>query len=151
MKQKIRIIASLLLVFCMFGGTASQAAATSIMEDAVVESQVEPRLVRLAAASAYILVDQDAGKITSKAVATSRTTTDTVNVTLYLQKFTRNTWSSVKSWNDEEAHTITMIRNYFGGESGKYRTLAVIDVYDASDNLVESVSLTSEEKLYVAP
>ena len=70
---------------------------------------------------------------------------------IILNGCSHNFWTSIKTWSFEETFTIDVAKSYYTAQSGTYRTLVVIEVYDASDRFVEEVTEESYEKTYSAP
>ena len=151
MKQKIQIIIPLVLAICMCGGLTSHAFARDVVEAELVQNQIEPRFAHLMSVAPTITINANTGKITCGLVANSRVSTDTLEGTVYLQKLTNNTWNSIKSWSFEGTFTVDVSKSYYTAQSGTYRTLAVIEVYDASGRLIEEVTEESYERTYSAP
>lgn len=147
MKKHIRMVAVVALVVCLANGIANFAMAGD-MEDYSDDSPITLRYVDVMETSATIAIDNRTGKITSKMLTVSRNSTDTLEVTMILQKLVEGAWLSEKTWADSNTHAISMTKYYYVLDAGTYRVCAITDVYDKSGNLVESVTVTSAEKDY---
>jgi len=147
MKKKIRSILAMALALCLLGGTAGQACATGIVEG-VDTTQIELRYAHIMGTTATININSSSGKITSSMTAVSSVTSDTLRVTMSLQKLENGDWEDVKTWNASSQHSISYSKPYYVYERGTYRVYVVIEVYNSSNNLVESVTAESAEKTY---
>ena len=147
MKKEIRIFLSLALALCLLGGNISQAYAAGIVEETDY-TQIEPRYVHIMGTTATINVNSSTGKITSSMTAVSSVTSDTLKVTMSLQKLENGDWEDVKTWDTSSQHSISYSKPYYVYERGTYRVYVVIEVYNSSNNLVERVTAKSAEKTY---
>ena len=78
--------------------------------------------------------------------AKTMVSTDTIKMTMYLQKQTSTGWSSVASWSTQGKRLVTLDKSKSGLSAGTYRVRIYITVYDANGTFVESANAYSKLK-----
>ena len=73
--------------------------------------------------------------------------TDTIKMSMYLQKQTSTGWSNVASWYKEGTRLVTLDKSRSGLSAGTYRVLLYVTVYDSNGNFVESACVYSKQKM----
>lgn len=141
MKKYFRGIMALLLVSLLLGGNVGYASALELTEAA---RQATVRYSNLLSSHAAIEINQSTGKVTCSANATSRIATDTLKVTMTLQKLSGNTWDEVKTWTNSGSEIVSMSKTLYIAQAGSYRVISSTDVYNSAGNYVESGSATSK-------
>lgn len=139
-KNLLSIILSLALVS---GGV--MAAAEEIQTPEV--EPIEQEYVHASAISSGILIDQN-GKSTCSGTVNSRYTTDTINLTIQLQKYTNGSWSIVKSWSGSGVFHVTVTKNYYVTSGYDYRVVTIASLYTSSGSFVERIVQASATKHY---
>lgn len=141
MKKHFRGIVALLLVSFAFWGNVGYASAFEFTE---ATKQAEARYSNLLLSHAAIEINQSTGKVTCSATATSRIATDTLKVTMTLQRLSGNTWDDVKTWANSSSEIVSMSKTFYIAQAGTYRVITNTDVYDSAGDYVESGSATSK-------
>ena len=79
--------------------------------------------------------------------AKSIISTDTIKMTMYLQKQTSTGWSTVAIWYKQDTRLVTLNKSKSGLSAGTYRIHLYVTVYDSNGNFVESACVYSKQKM----
>lgn len=79
--------------------------------------------------------------------AKSIISTDTIKITMLLQKQTSTGWITIASWYKQGLRLVTLDNNKGGLSTGTYRVLLYIRVYDINGSLVEFTNVYSKLKV----
>lgn len=145
MKKHFHIIMALFLVTAIFYGNMGYVSAADYTATA---EQVETRYSDLVISTAGIEINASTGRVTCSANARSRVSTDSLKLTMTLQKQSGGTWTDVKTWSDSNKELISMSKAYYIYQAGTYRVISSTDVYDSAGNYIESGSATSKTVSY---
>lgn len=83
---------------------------------------------------------------TCSGTAKTLISTDTIKMSMYLQKQASTGWSSIASWYKEGTRLVTLDKSKSGLSAGTYRVLLYVTVYDSNGNFVESAYAYSKLK-----
>lgn len=84
---------------------------------------------------------------TCSGAATSRYSSDSIHMTMYLQKRgDNNQWSSVVSWSATGTSKVLLNKTKSGLSGGTYRVRVYVSVYDANGTFVESANVYTSAK-----
>ncbi len=145
MNKHLRVIMTLLLVTVLFCGNIGHASAANLTTAA---EQTEFRYSDLIMSTAGIEINASTGRVTCRATAQSRVATDTLEVTMTLQKQSGKTWDDVKTWSGSDTGMISMSKPYYISKAGTYRVISSTDVYNSAGQYIESSSATSKTASY---
>lgn len=79
--------------------------------------------------------------------AKSMISTDTIKMTMYLQKQTSTGWSNVASWYKQDIRLVSLNKSKSGLSSGTYRVFLYVEVFDSNGNYIESANAFSKLKI----
>lgn len=119
------------------------------MTAAVAES-IQPLYIEAQCTSVSLTIDSN-GKATCSGLVSAKTNSTTTNVTLTLKKSSNGkTWSQVKSWSASGTGLLgaAVEETYIVSKGYQYKVTVSGKMYDASGNLLESVTQTSSIKSY---
>lgn len=136
-KKTASIVSVLLLAVCLL----------SIPAQAAVPPTVSPCYEDIRTFYATIEID-DNGKATAYSYVFTSTSSNTVYLTVYLQKLSGNTWSTQTSGSTSGSPYTSKSVTRYVTTGYYYRTKAVASVYNSSGKLVESATIYSGSKYY---
>ncbi len=73
--------------------------------------------------------------------------TDTIKMSMYLQKQTSTGWSNVSSWYKQGVRLVTLKKDKSGLTAGTYRVRLYVLVYDSNGSFIESANVYSQLKI----
>ena len=79
--------------------------------------------------------------------AKTMVSTDTIKMTMYLQKQVSTGWSTAASWSKQGKKLVTLDKSKSGLSAGTYRVRLYIAVYDSNGTFVESANAYSKLKV----
>ena len=138
MKRIIVLMLTLVLALMPF--------ATSYAEesDAASKELYSVKYVDLTRLSAVLGISEKTASCSG--TAKTMVSTDTIKMTMYLQKQTSTGWSSVASWSTQGKRLVTLDKSKSGLSAGTYRVRLYIAVYDSNGTFVESANAYSKLK-----
>ena len=148
MKRLVKSVFLLIFVLCITVELGSPALALDVNQEIRDEEPLIPQYEHIMGITSSIQINQSSGRVTCNMTAVSRHTTDTLDVTLYLQKLSGNAWITVKWWESSDTQSFSMTSLYYITDAGTYRARVVTDVYDVSGNFVESIATKSATATY---
>ena len=139
MKKTFTILLALMLLLSY--ATAAYADEVSMpAEDPVIEEYLDLKRV-----SAELQISGTTA--TCSGAATSKYNSDSIHMTMYLQKRgDNNQWSSIASWSATSTLKVSLNQTKSGLSGGTYRVRVFVSVYDANRTFVESTNCYSTAK-----
>lgn len=137
MKRVIILLLALILILASF--TTSYAEGSDMTTD-----DLNIRYVDLTRLSASLSISGTT--VSCSGTAKSLISTDTIMMTMYLQKMTSIGWVSVASWYKEGMRLVTLDKKTSNLSAGTYRVRLYVTVYDSSGNYIESANAYSKSK-----
>lgn len=137
MKRVILLLLALMLFLASF--TTSYAEESDMATD-----YLNIRYVDLTRLSASLNINGT----TASCSGTAKTliSTDTIKMSMYLQKHTSTGWNIIRSWYKQGIRLVTLDKSESGLSSGTYRVFLYTEVYDSNGNFVESAYAYSKLK-----
>lgn len=128
MKKVITLLLSIVLVF----GVMSPAALA-----ATGDSTVQPLYCRI---GTYIIEFDinSSGKSTCYCSVTSDTSTDSVELTMELQRLKDGDWNTIKTWTGSGTWLATLDKTWYVTSGYEYQLKITAEVYDSSGSLRET-------------
>lgn len=142
MKKTISICLTVLMVFLL--AVPAYAAETS---NFTVESVMSPQYTYIWLLSAGLGIDS-AGQAHYSGSVDSASYTYNANLTVSLQKYTNNGWSTVKSWSDSGPCQGLIVEGYYYVDRGRYRVCSTAQILSSTGTLLETASYYSAERTY---
>lgn len=136
-KKTASIVSVLLLAVCLL----------SIPAQAAVPPTVSPCFEDIRTFYSTIDID-DSGKATAYSYIFTSTSSNTVYLTVYLQKLSGNTWSTLTSGSSSGSPYTSKSVSRYVTSGYYYRAKGVASVYNSSGAFVESATLYSNSKYY---
>lgn len=140
MKRKLIILVVLALIVASVSVPAS--AATEYENG----QPVQPRYTYIDAVGAKLSIDSR-GKATCTGVGYAKDTYATVNLTVELQQYKDESWTTLQIWTGSDVNMAVVSGEYYVYKGYKYRTLTSMVVYDENGKYLESAS-GSQQKTY---
>lgn len=128
MKKLLSLLLSLALVFSVL-------APATFAADA--EDTPQPFYVRIATFNIDFDIASD-GKSTCYSKVTSAYLTDTVDVTMELQRVNNGDWETVKTWTGSGTRQVSLDKIWYVLSGYTYQLCITAEVYDANGNLKET-------------
>ncbi len=138
MKKAIVILLSFLLAVSSFSAAYAENAKESTYE------LQNAKYVNLFNVSASLDISGNTAYCTG--FAKSVFSTDTIKMTMYLQKQTSTGWSTVAIWYKQDTRLVTLDKSKSGLSAGTYRIRIYVTVYNSNGNFVESANAYSKLK-----
>lgn len=133
MKRKIVMF----LVLALFvSSVLLPASAAAEYEDV---QEVQPRYTYIDAVGAKISIDSN-GKATCTGVGYAKDTYAAVDLTVELQQYKNDTWTTLKIWTGSDVNMAVVSGEYYVYKGYKYRTKTNMIVYDENGKYLESAS-----------
>ncbi len=137
MKRKLAVF--LVLAMCVVGFAPPVSATTEFRD---VET-IQPRYTYIDAVGAKISIDSK-GKATCTGVGYAKDTYATVDLTIQLQQYKNNTWTTLQTWTGSDINMAVVSGEYYVYKGYKYRTKTNMIVYDENGKYLESAIGTQE-------
>jgi hypothetical protein len=115
--------------------------------DESLELEITPRYVN-ASVFAVSLSINSSGKAMSYAYASAATYSNSVYLTITLQRYTSSGWTNVKSWSTSGTREAELDKSYYVTSGYSYRTKAVATLYTSSGSYVEQITAYSKTVSY---
>ncbi len=138
MKKTIALILMFLLAMSSFGITNAEEI-TVPADEPVIEEYID-----LSRVAVSLRINGNTAQCSGS--ARSIISTDTIKMTMYLQKQTSTGWSNVASWYKEGTRLVMLDKSKSGLSAGTYRVLLYVTVYDSNGIFVESAFAYSKLK-----
>lgn len=138
MKKTIALILMFFLAMSSFGITNAEEI-TVPADEPVIEEYID-----LSRVAVSLQINGNTAQCSGS--ARSIISTDTIKMTMYLQKHTSTGWNSIRSWYKQGLRLVTLDKNESGLSSGTYRVYLYIEVYNSNANFVESAHAYSKLK-----
>lgn len=112
-----------------------------------IESDVQPEFpedyVHLASTSANINITSGVARVTSS--GRSSVSTDTVYISVKLQRMANYTWTTLKTWSTSGTGHCALTATWNVPAGYTYRNFTTITVYNSSGSFVEMTYITSSQ------
>lgn len=128
MKKALTLLLSLVLVFGVLAPVAYAAPAVRA---------VQPRYIRIGSFDTAFNINSN-GKATCYASVESWYDTDTVDLTMELQRLEDGTWTTIKTWTGSGTHFTTLDKIWYVLTSYEHRIKVTAKIYNAAGVLLES-------------
>jgi len=128
MKKVITLLLSIVLVFGVITPTAFATADNDIMH---------PRYSRIYSIVTDLDIDSS-GKSTCNCKVRSGTATDTVDLTMELQRLENGNWNTIKTWTSSGTRLAYLAKNWYVLSGYDYQLRITAEVYDSDGNLMET-------------
>lgn len=132
-----KVITLLLSVVLVFGAAAPAALAAADVKAADVED-VQPRYARIRTFVTDFSIDSS-WKSTCYFYVKSSVSTDTVDLTMELQRLEGESWKTKKTWTTSDTYSATLDKDWYVTPGYEYRILVTALIYDANGTLLEMV------------
>ncbi len=143
-----KIICMSLIVLMAIFSVVPAYAAVDERNSAQGSGMVSPLFTYILQLNAGLSIDSS-GKAACRGDASLYSSTNRVDLTVQLQKYTGSGWSTVKTWTSSGVGIPgTSILQYYYVVSGTYRVSATAKVYNSSGTLLETVTAYSPTSTY---
>lgn len=140
MYKLFRLCITLVLVIVLSCGSLS---ALALDVDTEEPPEIPEEYVHLKSVSANINVASGIARVTSSGLVSGGS--DTVYVSIKLQRMTNNTWTTLKTWYGSGTGCCVVSANWNVVSGYTYRNFTTITVYTASGSYVETTYVTSSQ------
>jgi len=136
-----------ILVVCMLALTTTKAYAVS-STSFTDENIISPNYTYILLLSSGLDINS-AGKAHCSGSVDASSNSYTAKLTVALQKYSNDSWQTIKSWSDSgSGQSNLIIEKYYYVANGTYRVCTTAKIYNSSGTLLENKSVYSDEEIY---